>query len=1222
MSFPSFPHPAEPSSSSASSRPCAGPSFSPSRRSVLAGTTAVGTVTAGAALGLGATAADHAHAEPADGRALGPLADVARWNEQGVGRFRIPALTRTNDGALLAVFDARTSMDDLPAKGIHTFVRRSDDEGRSWGPYRTLRADPLWSTGDPSILTDRETGTVLVFTTASQGAGFGNSGTGNDPTDPGITQLELATSTDDGLTWTHRRITEQVKDPAWAGMFACSGEGVQLRHGKHRGRLLQQYVVRIDGENWAVTAYSDDHGKTWQHGEPAGPGADENKVCERSDGSVLLNSRAGGHRWQAISTDGGLTYSSPREVPEQIDPANNGQVTRVFPDARQGSAKAKVLALSSTLDPSIRRRLSLSLSFDDGETWTSQHLLDDDASAYSTITPFGDGRLGLLYEREAYATISYRTIDVAALAPAPLLLEMLPSGHGAGDDGTEGPSATPPTLRAGTRTRLRVRATNQGIADLTHGHLALEGQDGIRAARTTLPTLAPGRSRIIELTVSTPDTLAGNRAVTLKGSARTGRTPLARGSRTVHAARAATAKVTRAGGAADHPALEVVGCFDACYPDQDAPGLEGDTLAAWARVRNTGNVALSDVRVTSDAGGTGASIDRLEPGESSTITGRTALAQVLTDDDVSTARTRVRVTASAGGGTTASAEASDTIALDLAARPAAGARSPIELPTGDLRTSAFARIDGEEPTAGALPDGTPLTLTVPAGGRTSVQLVVTAPRTGRLDVDADGPASWSGHLVETINVVEPGGHPTGGRTGDPLTPLPARISRHERRSVWCTVEVPSGVRTGLHETTLTVRIGRRTIAAFPLRLTVPSARLDTLADRPFTLDLWWHPDAIADQQGLTVFSEKHWRACRPYLEDLASRGQSVVNAVIIADPWLVENEDGSVGPQTASHYASLVDWAWDGTAFSFGFGAFDRCVEEHHRAGIDGPIHLFALLQFRLGQRLTFTDTRTGETVTEEVELGDERYREAWGALLNDLHAHLVERGWWDRAALAFDERPADLMTAVFDVVHDVAPMWDEKTALAANSLAEADIATYISFNHSFLDQVPADLIAERRAQHEPTLFYTFYDPVRPNTVTASPPMSSRMLGWEGGPLRPRRLPALDVQLVAAGRPGAPLVPLRPGRRVHRLSRPSRAGLLDPLGVPAGRPGRCRDPAPSTRGGPGTDTGRLRLSRRRRRRHPVGMVRDGRGAGAVPAEAGPMTLAPAAPPRYPFSSPA
>lgn len=1069
------------------------PSSSPSsrsshvpRRAVLAGA-AIG----GPGLALGAAAASPSLAAPHDQGAdaagdaeslgaLSPGVDLARWNEDEYRRFRIPALERTTSGTLLAAFDGRPSMGDLPTPGIAVLLRRSLDEGATWTPLQTLHTHPGWSCGDPSLLVDHRTDRVLCFFTSSKDAGYAQSGTGNDPHDPAITQLDLAVSDDEGLTWTHRRITPEVKDPAWAGMFASSGAGIQLRAGEHVGRLLQQYVVRIDGENFAVTAYSDDHGETWQHGEPVGPGADENKVSERSDGSVLLNIRVRGRRWQAVSTDGGVTYDEPVPVSEQVDPGCNGDLRRVFPDADPGSDDARVQVLVNAADPSIRRNLTARVSFDDGATWPASTVLDRGAAAYATTVPLGDGRLGLLYEREGYATLTFRILDPGALAPSPLVVSL--------EDGLSAP--------AGETSEVPLRLRNTGPTPAMGVKVRLEGEDGITAAWTRARTVMPGESIRVALPVTVPEGIGGTRTLRLMSSAHVARTPVSPRGGQVIGDRPAELTVERPVGAPDRPSATLLPVIDAVYPDETGPGLAGDLAVPWVRVRNSGNVVLTSLRLTSDVGGTGADVDRLEPGESTTVTTRDALSRTLTQDDVDRGELTPTMTLEADSPAGPVTATTVLEPLDLSPRPSAAAKGPVALPTGDLRTSSFVRVDEALPAAATLPEGAPLALTLPPGGRTSVQLVVTAPHRGEIDVDADSPAAVSAALVEWIDVVEPGGAPTGETTGDPLTPLPAEVDGGEARSLWCTLSLPADAATGLHEGELRVLLDGTELASFPLQLQVRGPVLPPQAERDFTLDLWWHPDAIADAHGLTLFSEEHWQACRPYLADLAERGQRVVNTVVTEDPWLIE-DDGAEVPQTASHYGSQVSWSWDGKEFAFDFTVFDRSVLEHERAGISGPIHLFALLQFRLGQRLTYMDTRSGEQVTELVELGDARYREAWGAFLLAMHEHLREQGWWDRAALAFDERPKDLMEAVYEVIRDVAPMWDGRTSLAANSLAEADIARSISFNHSFLAEVPAEIIASRRAAGEPTLFYTFYEPIRPNTVTASPPMSSRMLGWE-----------------------------------------------------------------------------------------------------------------------------
>ena len=108
---------------------------------------------------------------------------------------------------------------------------------------------------------------------------------------------------------------------------------------------------RTTGSNAAVSVYSDDHGKTWQAGNPVtGMLMDENKVVELSDGRVMLNSRPGngsGYRRVAISEDGGVNYGTVKNETQLPDPNNNAHITRAFPNAPEGSAKAKVLVLYS-----------------------------------------------------------------------------------------------------------------------------------------------------------------------------------------------------------------------------------------------------------------------------------------------------------------------------------------------------------------------------------------------------------------------------------------------------------------------------------------------------------------------------------------------------------------------------------------------------------------------------------------------------------------------------------------------------------------------------------------------------------------------------------------------------------------------------------------------------------------------------------------------------------
>jgi sialidase-1 len=279
--------------------------------------------------------------------------------------YRIPALTTTSKGTLLAAYDARPTIADLPG-ALSIVMRRSTDGGRTWRPQTIVRRGPApEGYGDPSFIVDRVTGRIVLFHAASVRQGFFGARPGNRDDDPDVLHADYAFSDDD---------------------VAASGEGIQLRAGPHAGRLIRPYVIRIDGRNWVASAYSDDHGERWQMGVLVGPDADESKAVELSDGRLMLTVRARPMRKVARSSDGGVTWTGLQDEPALPDPANNGSVMRVFPDAPTGSPEARHLLLTHTSHASRREHLVVRMSMDDGQTWSAPRVVEPGAASYSTAT--------------------------------------------------------------------------------------------------------------------------------------------------------------------------------------------------------------------------------------------------------------------------------------------------------------------------------------------------------------------------------------------------------------------------------------------------------------------------------------------------------------------------------------------------------------------------------------------------------------------------------------------------------------------------------------------------------------------------------------------------------------------------------------------------------------------------------------------------------------------
>jgi len=345
---------------------------------------------------------------------------------RGVGgyrQYRIPALAVSVRGTLLAAYDGRPNLDDLP-NPIDLLLRRSYDNGLTWEPQQVVRTGSgLHGFGDPSLLVDTQTGRIFTFHSAGTHAGFFEAVAGLEP-DNDVQHADISFSDDDGGTWQHRRLTAQLKTGSVTGLFAAAGQGIQMHAGPYEGRLVQQFVLLVDGTIMAASAFSDDHGDTWALGEligagSAGIGPNENKVVCLDDGRLLLHSRATPCRLSAVSEDGGRSWSPLQDVPDLPDPSDNGSLARF--DGLPGitslasPSHSTWLIASNNQDPHLRRNTVLSLSPDNGVTWPAKLTLCPGSSAYSTVTRLPDGNIGVLYERQGYREIVFASIPAEQL---------------------------------------------------------------------------------------------------------------------------------------------------------------------------------------------------------------------------------------------------------------------------------------------------------------------------------------------------------------------------------------------------------------------------------------------------------------------------------------------------------------------------------------------------------------------------------------------------------------------------------------------------------------------------------------------------------------------------------------------------------------------------------------------------------------------------------------
>ena len=327
---------------------------------------------------------------------------VRRAGDDGVHTYRIPGMAVTPRGTLIAVFDARNrSGADLPGD-IDVGMMRSTDNGATWGAMqRIMDYDAAVpgsrgnGVGDPAVLVDDRSGTIIVAALWSMGArGWHGSGPGLKPEETG--QFVVSRSTDDGLTWSApESITPQVKDPAWRLCFQGPGNGIRLRDG-----ALVFPAQFKDAKNVPHSCFiaSSDGGKTWRISPAAAPATPPTSECAAAElsGSALLLSmrnegRSGQRLWARWEWSGSDVMTGKWSEPWSALPDPTCMASLV----RHPSG---ALLFANPAHPKQRVALTVRRSDDDGKTWNDGRVLEPGGAMYSSLAVLKDGSVGILYE--------------------------------------------------------------------------------------------------------------------------------------------------------------------------------------------------------------------------------------------------------------------------------------------------------------------------------------------------------------------------------------------------------------------------------------------------------------------------------------------------------------------------------------------------------------------------------------------------------------------------------------------------------------------------------------------------------------------------------------------------------------------------------------------------------------------------------------------------------
>ena len=104
-----------------------------------------------------------------------PETHLFRSGDGGYSRYRIPALLTAPDQSLLAFCEGRKDGGGLTGN-IDLILRRSSDNGKTWGPIELVMDDGKNTLGNPCPLIDQSTGTIWLAFTRSLGSDRGVKG--------------------------------------------------------------------------------------------------------------------------------------------------------------------------------------------------------------------------------------------------------------------------------------------------------------------------------------------------------------------------------------------------------------------------------------------------------------------------------------------------------------------------------------------------------------------------------------------------------------------------------------------------------------------------------------------------------------------------------------------------------------------------------------------------------------------------------------------------------------------------------------------------------------------------------------------------------------------------------------------------------------------------------------------------------------------------------------
>ncbi len=376
---------------------------------------------------------------------------LRQHGEDNVDTYRIPGLTTTKKGTLLAVYDVRREKNRDLQGDIDIGVSRSIDGGNTWEPMRIVLDRGTWGNlpkkfngiSDACILVDENTNTIFVaglwmygvldengkwIEGLTENSSDWNHQWRNKGSQPGFDEKEtgqflITKSTDDGQTWSEpENLTRMCKHEDWWLWAPAPGHGITMKDGT---LVFPTQGRDKSGKAFSNITWSGDEGITWKTSNPASVGTTENMVVELNNGSILLNARDNKNRGNTsaengrnihVTNDLGETWTTHTTSHNAlIEPTCMASIHRHF-FTEDGKTKS-ILVFSNPNSKINRDQMTIKVSLDDGLTWPERYWLLLDAGkgrGYSCLTSIDEHTIGILYEG-SQADMTFQKISLDEL---------------------------------------------------------------------------------------------------------------------------------------------------------------------------------------------------------------------------------------------------------------------------------------------------------------------------------------------------------------------------------------------------------------------------------------------------------------------------------------------------------------------------------------------------------------------------------------------------------------------------------------------------------------------------------------------------------------------------------------------------------------------------------------------------------------------------------------